>query len=226
MLRAERAMKLITASRMGEKHTENQDRVLARRLNETSGLIAVADGMGGTPYGGSVARWLIENHLEVDELPLEPGRTASVFRAYLETLSSQFRAEFFDLPEMLSSGATLSVVAFVERQAECFWVGDSPIFATTGKTLQTRLISTLDRGSRAHVLTDWFGGRSPFDLKHASVSNAAILTICSDGVVSDPGELNRMWSRGFTQASADELVDRCVAVPGSDDASIAAVAFE
>ena len=219
-------MKLITASRMGEKHVENQDRVLERRLTESSGLIAVADGMGGTPYGGSVARWLIEGHLAVDDLPLEPGRMASVFRAYLETLSSQFRSEFSDVPEMLSSGATLSVVAFFERQAECFWVGDSPIFAVTVEPLQTRPVSTPDRGSRAHVLTDWFGGRSPFNLKHAAVSDADILTICSDGVVSDPGELNRMWSRGFTQAAADELVDRCVAVPGSDDASIAAVAFE
>lgn len=37
MLRVERAMRMITASWVGEKHAENQDRVLARRLTESSG---------------------------------------------------------------------------------------------------------------------------------------------------------------------------------------------
>ncbi|MFO7901230.1 MAG: protein phosphatase 2C domain-containing protein [Planctomycetota bacterium] len=124
---------LICETCKGRIHEENQDRVVARCPSENFpfSLIAVADGISSCAFGGSVARWVVEQHLSTDEISLPPDvDIETVFRNYLTTLNEQFRAEFADLPEMLESGACLSMAVNRANETHCFWVGDGPIYET------------------------------------------------------------------------------------------------
>ena len=65
--------KTIGGSRCGRKHVENQDRIILRTFPQADDgaaihLIGVVDGISGSPFGASVARWLVEKHLAVDDV--------------------------------------------------------------------------------------------------------------------------------------------------------------
>ena len=123
----------IGATHVGKKHTENQDCIIHRCLSDdqTASVIAVADGISGSAFGASVARWLLDKRLSEDDI-FDPAKasTERQVEEYLHELRESFRNEFDDLPEMLSSGASLSLAAFKQSEVHCFWVGDCPIYET------------------------------------------------------------------------------------------------
>ncbi|MFO7904148.1 MAG: protein phosphatase 2C domain-containing protein [Planctomycetota bacterium] len=213
----------------GRIHEENQDRVVARCPSEIFpfSLIAVADGISSCAFGGSVARWVVEQHVATDYIPLFPDvGTETVFRNYLATLNEQFRAEFADLPEMLESGACLSMAVNRANETHCLWVGDAPIYETkqqNGRYI-TKLISRPDVLDEKCV-TDWFGGTSPFELKHVQLSRETeIVTITSDGVIHDANMLNSAYEElGFTHALAKAVQEESLRNPRADDVSIVAM---
>ncbi len=213
----------------GRIHEENQDRVVARPRSQTSpfSLIAVADGISSCAFGGSVARWVVERHLATDDVPLLPDvDLETVFRNYLATLNEQFRVEFADLPEMLQSGACLSMAVNRADETHCFWVGDAPIYETQQRNgcYITRMISRPDALDERSV-TDWFGGTSPFELKHVQVSREAeIVTITSDGAIHDAKMLNSAYEEfGFTHAVAEAVREESLRNPQADDVSLVAM---
>jgi len=219
----------ICDSRAGRIHAENQDCVIARPPSSDGGifLIGVADGISSCPFGRSVARWLIEQHLGKDAFGWEPGVSPQeIVRRYLARLNACFRAEFADLPEMLESGACLSLAVHLAGETHGFWVGDSPIYETSiqGDRISTRLVSRSDSRSRTSI-TDWFGGTSRFDLKHVALPiETAIVTITSDGAVHDAKMLNAAYLRyGFADAVAEEVCTEALLNEHADDVSIVAM---
>lgn len=58
-------------------------------------LLVVVDGMSSSPFGGSVARWVVEQHLATDKIAFEAGLAADhALRVYLRQLHEQFHEEF------------------------------------------------------------------------------------------------------------------------------------
>jgi hypothetical protein len=223
----------IHESHVGHVHAENQDRVLTRELcgDPTIDLVAVADGISRCAFGASVARWLIEMHLAEDDLAAftEEG-FGERMRQYLLSLNDLFRKEFADLTEMLESGASISLAAHCAGETHCFWVGDSPIYETVLRrgNYVTRQISAPDRAEGGNAITDWFGGTSPFNLKHVQPSPAAsIITITSDGSVHGADMLSEAYRRfGFSQDVAEEVVREGLLNPEADDVSVVAMRIE
>jgi len=124
---------------VGRTHAENQDRILLRRLDNPKGgpdihLLGVVDGVSGTRCGGSVARWLVEQHLAT--APIFVATDKDVFEQfldYLQGLREQFRSEFALMQDMLGSAAAISVACLCGDRGVCFWVGDCPAFLTSNQ---------------------------------------------------------------------------------------------
>ena len=216
-------------TQVGGIHPENQDRILSRRISDDplAGLIAVADGISASAYGASVARWLCERRLSEDEVfDPESDPIDQQVRQYLQSVRDRFCEEFDDLPKMLSSGACLSVAAFCGDEVHCFWVGDCPIYETFREEegYRTKLVTVPDVEEDGNTLLDWFGGKSPFNLKHVQLSpETSIVTVTSDGLVCDSVLLNTAYqTHGFTQAVAEELITESLTNPYADDVSIVA----
>lgn len=215
----------------GRIHEENQDCAVVRSPSAdcSFSLAAVADGISSCPFGGSVARWVIAEHLAKDRILVCPGvKTEELLRGYLNSLNEKIREEFSDLPEMMASGACLSAAFHFGGETHCFWVGDSPIHETrhVDGHFRTALISRPDSADENHV-TDWFGGTSHFELKHNRLSaQAVICTITSDGAIHDADMLNAAYDEhGFSQAVATILCQEALERPDADDVSIATMRF-
>jgi serine/threonine protein phosphatase PrpC len=173
----------------GNRACENQDRLLARSLHadpagEPTTLIAVADGISQCPYGGSVARYVIDQHLKNDAVLQQDEDPATALPLYLSKLYKGFVEEFAEMPDMLDSGCTLTVAIIRGRSLTYGWVGDSPLFviraAPTGYTAQALTRPDLDR---MRVLTDCFGSRSPCHFKAGSLAlePGDITVVATDG---------------------------------------------
>jgi len=121
----------------------------------------------------------------------------------------------------------LSLAVHRAPETHCFWVGDSPVYETVvlDGDYVTRLVSRPDSGSARHVITDWFGGTSPFQLKRVHLSTeTSIVTITSDGAVHDADMLNDAYRRhGFSESVAEEVQNEALGNPAADDVSIVAM---
>ncbi len=217
---------------VGRIHHENQDRAIARTIvgAEDLSLIAVADGISSCPFGGSVANWVINEHVAIDSIELAAGVSQeSQLRDYLEGLSTEFRKSWADFPEMLMSGCCLSLATHYRGETHCFWVGDSPIFSTAVIDGQytTEQVSTPDSPGGS-VINDWFGGTSRFRLKHIRLSSpCSIVTITSDGAKYDAPMLSTAYQQlGFCDRLSEEIVREALLDPHADDVSISAMQLD
>jgi len=218
---------------VGRTHKENQDRILMRRLDNPAGgpdihLLVVADGVGGTRFGGSVARWLVEEHLAIDPIFEENGKDVfDQFLAYLLGLREQFRSEFALMQDMLGSAAAMSVACLCGDRGVCFWVGDCPAFLSSqqGKKIATVQLTMPDHDRRSGSLTDWFGAFSPYNLKRKEfkMSPGDMLTLTSDGAQCDEYVLSDLYHRNpFIPDTFQKIVTAALRHPKSDDVSIVA----
>ncbi len=202
-------------TRCGQKHSENEDHHGAWQIGDRRILLAVADGIGSHPYGGSVARWLIANTpiYACDGSLLE----------ILQRLHHQIRAEFEDVEDFLVSGASITFALVCGNTAHLLWAGDSPAYhATTGPDGQCRRL-TVPHSSSADVLENWFSGDRVLSPQETTLELAKndVLVICSDGAVLDETMLRQVVQKNLlSQAHLDELLDNSVAAFDSDDATI------
>ena len=197
----------IPGRKQGTKAMENQDRLLIRCMQDGDDeviLLGVSDGISQCSYGGSVARWIIERHLATDEW-FKPGDSiGEALPSYLSALYQTFQAEFVDFPDMLDSGATVSVAAIHGEDITCCWVGDSPIFllTKTDKSYIAQLISRPDLERVTGKLSDCFGKSAPCVFKTATLkaSPGCVLVVATDGAKLDEGLLAGTLEQGYSQA--------------------------
>ena len=220
---------MIGQTQVGNKHNENQDRIIKRKFDEPQlWIIGVADGISGCSFGGSVARFIMEKHLSVDNVFPKAESPVETLRQYLNSLHQSFKSEFKDMYDMLESGATLSLaLAESDGTVHCFSCGDSPIFLTKLSndqyTTEEISISDLDQFGN---LTDNFGGFADFKLKYQSLtlSHGEIITITSDGVENGEILLNEKYEKlGFNQMVCSEIISDMLLNPYADDISITAI---
>lgn len=218
---------LLSMSVGGRKHKENQDRAIARVIPWSPTplyLLAVADGISSCRHGASVARYIIERHLQTDAI-FDRGNldVTNQLRDYLTALNRSFHEEFAEMEDMRDSGASLSVAVLGGWLADCLWAGDSPIYISRQRPngYDTELILRPDVRNRA--LTDHFGGTAPFNLKHVrlTLQLGDILTITSDGAVHDADLLSDTYARcGFTPTVLREIRDLAYQSSTCDDVSV------
>lgn len=224
----------VTGKKAPGRRPDNQDRVLSRTIDVSgteAALLVVADGVTTCPFGGSVARWVVERHLAVDTIPFVPGvAPLESLQVYLKDLHAHFYAEFAAGPEgFTDSGASLSLALLHHGVADCLWAGDSPIYASKkhAKGFTTEMISRPDQDVQRR-LTNVFGAGSPFDLRHRRIdlSEGDIVTVTSDGVTVDEDSLSGIFgTKGLSRAALDELVRLSTRGRCWDDISVVAGQF-
>lgn len=214
----------------GSLDRDNEDRFFTRTI-EWGGdlgdiyLAGVADGIGSHYYGGSVAGWLVDKLENEKIFSPQDGSLQDQLKRYLTGLQERLRES--DKPEdFLNSGCTLSLVAAHGNHADCFWVGDSPVYysAKKGNSYITDQITTPD--IRGEDLTDCFSAYSPFELKHESLrlNEGDIITIASDGVLEKGVMFNDVYSQnGFSSKEIEKIVNEANVYDHSDDSTIAAI---
>ncbi|MFZ4395144.1 MAG: hypothetical protein ACOYOU_05890 [Kiritimatiellia bacterium] len=220
-------------SHVGRTHADNQDEVLARQISRMETprdihLIGVADGISRSPFGGSVARWIMRKHLDCDAVfPTGLNNIGTQFATFVRGLHAQFLREFEGVPDMLASGASLSLACLWEDVAICGWAGDCPVFLSVPqeRKLTTTQVSLPDIARVSHDLTDCFGANSPFNfkVKELAVPHGGILTIASDGAQSDAFTLNDLYQKNASNlACLQTVIDAARKYPTCDDVSIVA----
>ncbi len=221
-----------TGRKPGNRASGSQDRLKTRTLSTACGspaiLLAVADGITTGAYGGSVARYIVDRHLAVDDIEFNDATDAlTKLPLYLTRVYETFKTEFADMPDMLMSGACLVAILIIENQWVCCSVGDCEAFVLrrnddgfTGKQI-TR--SHLDRLSGK--LTDCFGSNSPckYNVDSGRLEDKSILVLTSDGAKLDDFVLADAFKRhGFAESALSELAENAMGGRYWDDISIIA----
>ncbi len=218
-------------TRCGKKHSENQDCIFHRTIETgehgTVYLLGVADGISGSAYGGSVARWLMERNLALLPLFDQPSKPVGAqLEKTLHDLAAAFRTEFAENETMLGSGAAFAVAAVHGGTAECFWAGDVAIYLNRGtKKFAGSQITEPDL-NRFRELTNYFG-KTPFSPHHATVpiSKGDVLTIASDGANIDQYVLQEYYRKhGVAQSTLTTIAELALRSPRADDVSLVAIA--
>jgi serine/threonine protein phosphatase PrpC len=222
---------IIGDTQAGNRHPENQDRIVRRLLHnsgETIGcLVAVIDGVSTSAFGTSIARW-IGGRLDRDALTPDAGDiTTETLRNYWRTLHDEFQSEYDDLSEMLESAACVSAAWAIGERLDVLWAGDSPIYLTreTQHGYQTTRVSVPHRGTQLHHITKSFCGAAPFepDVREFSFAIGDIVTILSDGAFHEEMQLSELYESGeFHDDVCTKVTRESVALAHSDDTSMVA----
>lgn len=212
--------------------SENQDRLLVRSMPTLADsrpltLIAVADGITNCAYGGSVARYVVERHMEQDDLSQVSRDPVGGLVDYLRGLYDRFRAEFEDSPDMLASGCTVTAAVIQGTTLSCCWIGDSPLFVLQRPTRNwTAKQITRPDVDRMGVLTDCFGHgcRGSFKSAALSLNPGDIVVAATDGACLDESLLESSMDAGaFGESWLESLALPAQGARYHDDISIVAL---
>jgi len=220
--------RLYSGTEKGNKNIENQDGLISKVIDwpKPMGniyLVGVADGVSKTPFGGSVANWL-SNSFNNDTIFLaQMGTLSEQFLKYLGLLHELFLFDYENSTDMCRSASTLSIAAIQGSYAECFWVGDSPIYLTAGSSSnrKTKLINSLDLDGN-NQLTSVFSGLA-FRPKHRQVrlEKDDVLTIATDGLRLNKNQINHTYmEQGINTKTIDDMIDFSKGFKKSDDCTI------
>ena len=229
----------------GLVRSSNQDHTLT---DESLGLWAVADGMGGHRRGDLASRLACSVlHQSVNEgLSL----TAAFEQVHAEMRAAQQRD-----PSAQDMGTTLVALLESERGFELNWVGDSRAYLfspasagrgseseqqsgnlkllTTDQNVASRLFERgeisaeqMQRHPHRHVLTDCIGQREGFPRIESRSFNwqpGQRVLLCSDGLYGEVSEVDLqeiMASNVTLESMCRSLVERALSAGGGDNIAV------
>lgn len=109
--------------RSPDKTTENEDSLTLIPLNATTGILAVADGLGGHVNGAAASRTAVEAFQSV----MQETDPADLRTAILNAIEASNQAILQNIP---GAATTLAVVELCGRQIRTYHAGDSIILVT------------------------------------------------------------------------------------------------
>ena len=223
-------------SKKGSQRQENEDRFLVKAINSTSLLLAVSDGMGGSPTGGEAADDVI---CSLASLKNEEDNSLFLKNA-INQADSVIKRRVERHPDLEGMGATATATIVTSRMAWWAHIGDSRIYLMRENALQqiTRdhsfLQDLIDGGDvsraeaaahpMAHVLDQCVG------CMDAGVDSGAlplfpgdILLVCTDGLYRSLSitEMEDIFSVSVdAEECAKQLLNKPSPEVSSDDATV------
>lgn len=227
-------------SHTGRVRTVNED---ARLTQESSGLWAVADGMGGHENGQWASQTVI-TALEATDTDGELERGADAICTSLH----QANAAIHDAAETAGKtmGSTAVVLLVRDRRFACFWVGDSRAYLLRGGRLvqltedHTQVQDLVSRGlltpeeAAGHPLSNVISravGVLPgleIDAISDEVRPRDVFLLCSDGLTGlvEPKEIEARLQTLQPALASQELLDLALDRGGPDNITLVLVACE
>ena len=225
-------MASITRTDVGKVRRQNEDMAW---FNESLGVFAVADGMGGHQAGEVASRLAIEAVKRMAESCAQAGATPlreAVFEAHQSILDYAQRH-----PECAGMGTTLSVLWRGGNYMYIAHVGDSRIYRLRGRKLEQitqdhSLVEELVRAGlitreearvhpRRNIITRALGmdGENAPDLLAADTRKGDVWLLCTDGLsgmLTDQQIERRLNGFGLAR-SADALLEDALDAGGRDN---------
>jgi serine/threonine protein phosphatase PrpC len=215
-------MQVASRTEVGYVRRRNEDSLL---VDETVGVFAVADGLGGHPCGDLASQTAVASLR--DSLSGGPSDGADAGEWLTSALLVAHRAVLAEAgsdPDRHGMATTVVLAAVGERQATIAHVGDSRAYLLTGGTLQPL---TRDHGIGGYI-TQALGLDRLVAPDVARVSDLAAgdrLLLCTDGLtnmVDDEG-IAVLLGRGDIPEATDALVEAALANGGIDNVTVITV---
>lgn len=228
------------ATDTGKVRTENQDSVYPEGLGEgASGVVAVADGLGGHP-GGDIA-----SRCAVDAVTNAPAGTDGVglVGAAHDRIIARIAEALGERSELIAMATTLTLAVLSPGDPiEVAHVGDSRAYLASGSAIvqvtedhthgMDRVVAgelSLEEARQDpdwHVMSNWLGFESyRVATYRVPVVPGDRLLLCTDGLTNmlDDHQIAEILATGTAERSASALVDAANGAGGVDNITVIVV---
>jgi PPM family protein phosphatase len=214
-------MEVAARTEVGYVRRRNEDSLL---VDESAGVVAVADGLGGHPCGDLASQTAVASLR--DSLAGGPPEDGDVGDWITAALSVAHRAVLTEAGDDLDRAgmATTVVVALVtDAGATIAHVGDSRAYLLTGGTLRPL---TRDHGMGGYITQALGLDRSMIpDVAHVDLAAGDRLLLCTDGLTNmvDDNGIERLLGIGVPAQATDGLVEAALSNGGIDNVTVVVV---
>lgn len=228
-------------SRVGPKHSFNQDNVMAFSKDGQNGFLLICDGVGGYP-GGDVASRIAGTEVYKHYLTKDPNLNWNDwFYQTVQAIKDAFSAEIENNPELVDMATTLCLAIIDNHHLYVFNIGDSMCYLynsdgqqvlTTAQNLYNHLqksggVSSLGievSPKQLSSLVNFIAAKNPkriwFDLTEMDLKDGDIVMVCSDGVYKFV-KLTYFDLKGLTPIEiCEKIISLAVLNDTNDDASV------
>ncbi|MDQ1670597.1 MAG: family protein phosphatase [Actinomycetota bacterium] len=217
-------MKVAARTEVGHVRRRNEDALL---VEESAGVVAVADGLGGHPSGDVASRAAVVSLQQTSSSTRPAGEqlgqwvTDALLTAHQAVLD-----EAGDDPERAGMATTAVLAVVGDTELWIGHVGDSRGYLlSAGGRLQAL---TRDHGMGGYI-TQALGLERDVvpDVAHVDVSSGDRLLLCTDGLTNmvDEPRIAALLGDNDVQAATDGLVEAALANGGVDNVTVIVVEF-
>jgi serine/threonine protein phosphatase PrpC len=217
-------MKVAARTEVGHVRRRNEDALL---VEESAGVVAVADGLGGHPSGDVASRAAVVSLQQTSASTRPAGQqlgqwvTDALLTAHQAVLD-----EAGDDPERAGMATTAVLAVVGDTDLWIGHVGDSRGYLlSAGGRLQAL---TRDHGMGGYI-TQALGLERDVvpDVAHVDVSSGDRLLLCTDGLTNmvDEPRIAALLGDNDVQAATDGLVEAALANGGVDNVTVIVVEF-
>jgi len=231
---------------IGRVRSENQDSVFAKKIDENSALLIVADGMGGHNGGktasSSAIDTIAQNILEGYHPSLSDEDAEELLRCSIASANESIYEAAFVNEDLRGMGTTVVVALVVDGMMYTANVGDSRLYVYSSKKLKqitkdhSYVESLVSKGliskdeAKTHpqknIITRAIGLDSfvDIDIFKTSVSKNDVIFMCTDGLYGfvTEKEIIRIL-KGDIEKASQELVSLANDNGGRDNISVITV---
>jgi protein phosphatase len=225
---------------MGKTRTENQDSVYPEGLGEgRSGVVAVADGLGGHPGGDIASRCAVD---AVANAP-EGIDGAELVGAAHDRIIARIAEALGERSELIAMATTLTLAVLSPTEPiEVAHVGDSRVYLASGSSIvqvtedHTHGMDRVVAGDLSlqeaqqdpdwHVMSNWLGFESYRVASYrVPVEPGDRLLLCTDGLSNmlTDDQIAEFLAVGTAERSAAALIDAANTAGGLDNITVVVV---
>jgi serine/threonine protein phosphatase PrpC len=215
-------MQVASRTEVGHVRRRNEDSLL---VDESTGVLAVADGLGGHPCGDLASQTAVASLREAvaGGLP-EDADTGEWLTSALLVAHRAVLAEAGDDPERAGMATTAVLAAVADEEATIAHVGDSRAYLLADGALQPL---TRDHGMGGYITQALGLDRliAPDVVRVNSLAPGDRLLLCTDGLTNmvDDAAIALLLSAGDVRQATDALVEEALGNGGIDNVTVIVV---
>ncbi len=215
-------MKAVYYTNKGKVRDKNQDCILARDVvqedmqdfnisNNIKNIAAVADGVGGAPYGELASKYVLEYLKENEKLPV-----VDIIKGARDKLKEIEKKH----PEKRGMATTLSGISL--KESIVFNSGDSRVYKKKGGNLWQLTYDQVNENT--NTLTSAITSSLNIDevqTKKVKINEGDIFFLCTDGLWKefDIEELEECFLTGNIETAANEIIQKLKVKKQKDNVS-------